>query len=827
MSSNEIEMRDTAAELQDTQVAFLERELAARDREIARLRENEERFRDFAESASDWLWELDEKLQFSYLSDSFERNFGWPAKHLLGKSKRAVYEQVILSGSEEEKANWRVHFADLEARRPFRDFVQRWISPHGDTVYIRNSGNPIFDASGAFRGYRGVASNITAQVEREQDALGAKNLLDSAVNTLSGTFVLWDADDRFVSCNDRFREINAGVADLLKPGTLYEEFLRVGVARGLYPEADGQGEPWVEERLERHRNPRGLFEVQRQDGLWILVDEQRMPDGGIASIATDVSDVKAKEEQLRRSAARYQLLMEHSPVGLTLFSQEEVGGQTTITRLLANQAMADLFGYVTPDEFLNADPRDSWADDETPEDVNQMLLRGEELENYEARRLRKDGSEFWISIYTRQIEIDGRQHIMSWNLDISSRKQAEAQLQESEARFRDFAETASDWLWETDAEGRFVYMTDPFFEKTGVPRDHVIGKTRNEVYAAYGANLSSQEKSKRKTHLTTTASQSSFNDLELEFPCVDGSTLHYQSNGRPIHSETGEFLGHRGTSVDISDRIEMQRVLQRSHDELEEMVTQRTKELAEAKTLAEQASEAKSVFLSTMSHELRTPLNAVLGFSQLLARENNLSPKSAVSVREIEKAGNHLLHLINEVLNLSRIEAGGMDLAFEEFDLAPLIDDALMAVSPSAAEKSVSMTFDPPGDQSITVWSDAARVTQILLNILSNAVKYNRDNGTVVVWIETGRNNNCWRVMIRDTGPGIADANRDGVFEPFNRLGMAHSGIEGTGIGLTLSRRIAEHMGAELDFSSVPGEGSTFWLELPATADEAQMRMSS
>ncbi|MCW8915115.1 MAG: ATP-binding protein [Magnetovibrio sp.] len=236
-----------------------------------------------------------------------------------------------------------------------------------------------------------------------------------------------------------------------------------------------------------------------------------------------------------------------------------------------------------------------------------------------------------------------------------------------------------------------------------------------------------------------------------------------------------------------------------------------------ARVAAEKASQAKTEFLSSMSHELRTPMNAVLGFAQLLQLNPQvpLHPKQADSVEQIIKAGNHLLELINEILDLSRIEAGRVNLSIENIDVHEVIDDCITYISPLAEQLGIALYAGVPRAGEMYVHADRTRFRQVLLNLLSNAVKYNNDNGEVRFSISKAVFGHI-RFIVSDTGPGIAKDKQEELFEPFSRLGAEATDIEGTGIGLTISRRLSELMGGGLGFTSKLGKGSEFWIDLPA-----------
>ena len=651
---------------------------------------------------------------------------------------------------------------------------------------------------------------------------------------------------------------------------------------------------------------------------------------------------KRRDEELRRSEQRFRILVEGSIQGLLVFVDDKP--------VFANQAMANILGHESPADILGMTSSSDFMHPSEVERVagyRQARLQGKAApEIYEFRAVRKDGSNVWLEACPTVAEWDGKSAIQTTFVDVSERKLAEAALSESEARFKDFAEVASDWYWQTDAEHRFKGYSVNDSEAAAANQDwsHMLGETR---FAQRLGDDTDDEKWQR--HRADLDAHRPIHNFVYKSEDGKGGYRHIRISGKPVYDAEGSFVGYRGTGsditearrrdeelrrseqrfrnlvegsiqglvvfldakpvfanqaaadmlgyddpddilrldsvnaylhpadiarltanrearmrgepapeivefravrkdgstvwfearptivswdgepaiqaacIDITERKKAEDALRRARDDLEIKVRERTQELreevAERKSVqdeATRANQAKSEFLSSMSHELRTPLNAILGFAQLLRdySDEPLSEEQSIHVEQILDGGKHLLGLINEVLDLSRVEAGRLNLSLESIDLAKIVSESLLLVQPQAEERGISLVIGAGIAAAKPVRADASRLKQVLLNILSNAVKYNHDNGTVTVDAAVGAAGTM-RVSITDTGLGIPVDKHEEVFRPFSRLGSEGPKVEGTGIGLTISRQLIEAMDGRLDFDSTPSAGCTFWLEVP------------
>jgi len=287
-------------------------------------------------------------------------------------------------------------------------------------------------------------------------------------------------------------------------------------------------------------------------------------------------------------------------------------------------------------------------------------------------------------------------------------------------------------------------------------------------------------------------------EYNIEHRCIwpDRSVRWLSEKGDVQRDETGKPIRMLGVVQDITDR------------------KQAEINLLKAKEEAERANRAKSEFLSRMSHELRTPMNAILGFAQLLQLDQGLTETQNRSIKEISKAGYHLLDLINEVLDLAKIEAGRLSVSVEVVELKEVFLDCMQLINPMAAQYQVSVHYNSDNCDTRQVQADKTRLKQVIINLCSNAIKYNRQNGTVTINCEILDAGHL-RIKVSDSGLGIDKKAQTNLFSAFNRLGAEATSIEGTGIGLVITKNLVELMQGKLGFESKLGHGSTFWVDLP------------
>jgi len=405
---------------------------------------------------------------------------------------------------------------------------------------------------------------------------------------------------------------------------------------------------------------------------------------------------------------------------------------------------------------------------------------------------RKDGTELPIEVSLSPLSTPDGQTVSAAIRDITERRRMEAAAKVAADRLASAVESIQDAFALFDRSDRLVLCNSVYRSLIGdsLPGP-VLGKPYVELLDAWMRDLTFADGVERERFRK---------DRLLR---------------RDNPTTTFDVRTRDGRSLRVSDRRTAEGGIVKTIWDLTSDVRS-AEELQEARAVAESASRAKSDFLSSMSHELRTPLNAVLGFAQLLRRDKKepLSTRHTERVDQILKGGEHLLRLIDDILDLSRIEAGGVSISTEPVGVGEVLAEVRTTLEPMAARQGIQVQIDAlPADVPM-VSVDRTRFAQILMNFGSNAIKYNRPAGNVTFTVETPGLERV-RVVVRDTGMGIAAENQDKLFQPFQRAGQETGPIEGTGIGLVITRRLAELMDGRVGFSSVVGEGSAFWVDVP------------
>ena len=412
------------------------------------------------------------------------------------------------------------------------------------------------------------------------------------------------------------------------------------------------------------------------------------------------------------------------------------------------------------------------------------------------------GDQCWHLVSERRTSDGG---VVIFGVDISEMKSAQAIGLESEQKFRDFASAAADWFWEADADHRISYVSENIHRLTGMRAPDVIGKRRDQTAAT------SDDPELWAPHLETLARREPFREFTFRRRLPGRPLLWTAISGVPHFTPDGQFAGYRGVGRNVTELVTARQALEGS----EAKARQLAHSAQEARIAAEAADSAKSEFLASMSHEFRTPLNAILGFGQLLTLEgqNTLSATQREYLVMIMQSGDHLLSLISEILDLASIEAGQLRMSMTALDPQDIAEDVVKTMQPVAAKSDIKLNFDAHLLEQ-RIKADPKRLKQILLNLVSNAIKYNKPNGTVDVRLSEA--DGIIRISVEDTGNGIAEELHSQIFAPFNRLGAERSGIEGAGIGLALCKRLVTMMGGEIGADSVLGAGSTFWVAFPS-----------
>jgi PAS domain S-box-containing protein len=477
----------------------------------------------------------------------------------------------------------------------------------------------------------------------------------------------------------------------------------------------------------------------------------------------------------------------------------------------ANDSFCRMMGY-SHEEIIGktAVELNFWASLGERDRMIQMLRNKTALHNYELRFRNKKGTERTALLSIETIDINGEACFLSISSDITDRQKAEAALREAEEKYRNIYENALNGIFQTAADGKYISANPALAD--------IYGYESPEELIAAQPNFQNQLYVDRNRREEFTSLMNEYDGILSNFESQvyrkDGSIIWISENCRAVCDEAGNLLYYEGFIKDItaSKQAEI--------------------EMQQAKEAAEAANKAKSTFLANMSHELRSPLNAVIGFAQVMIRSQTLSRENQEDVGIILRSGEHLLTLINQVLDLSKIEAGRTTIHEKNFDLYRLLDDLEDMFALKAEEKGLQLLFDRDSEVPHYICTDEVKLRQVLINLLNNAIKFTSEGGVSVHvrgGMKKGKTNSNSQVSgryalhfeVQDTGAGIAADEINQLFEAFVQTKTGKDAQEGTGLGLAISRQFVQLMGGEIAVSSEVGKGAIFQFDIQVHLVEA------
>ena len=524
----------------------------------------------------------------------------------------------------------------------------------------------------------------------------------------------------------------------------------------------------------------------------------------------DITEIKRSETALQLSEVKYHRLLQNM---MDAFVFVDMAGHIQEF----NSTFQSMLGYSEMElrqlTYEDLTPK-QWHEFEAQIIAEQILPYGYS-DVYEKEYRRRDKTVFPVELRTFLVMNEAGQPIGMWAIvrDITERKQAETALQASEERYRLVAENANDVIWTMRLNGRPMYVSPSVEKLLGYTVDEAMQLSMNEMLAPESRIVMEDEIAQA---VVCMQQRERFPDhrIEIEQICKDGSTTWVEVMLSGLYDKTGEFIGLLGVSRNINERKQAEIELLLYRNRLEELVQERTMALADALRQAQTANHAKSVFLANMSHELRTPLTAILGFSELLLRSKTMPAKDHEQVNIIFHSGEHLLSVINDILEFSKIEADKKEVDLCDVDLEEQLKDVASMMGTRAEAKRLHFCVEQSSRVPRFARTDPGKFRQILINLVGNAIKFT-PAGQVAIRLdaEASPNGHVLEIEVQDSGIGIASEEMERIFLPFEQFGEKMNG--GTGLGLALTNQYVQMLGGRISVDSEPGKGSCFRITLP------------
>ncbi len=767
------------------------RGLSERKRAQEALEKSEKWFSTTLESVGDAVIATDMNGAVTFMNSVAQSLTGWSQAEATGKAVDLVLNIV-------NKQTRRP--AENPVKKVFREGKVAGLADHtlllsknGREYDIEDSAAPILTDTGEGFGVVLVFRNITEKKRAEDETRRQKELLQLILGSIADGVVVADANGKFLLFNAAAEQVVGVGATDTTPDQWSDRY-------GTY--LPDTATPYPSNELPLVRAMRG----ENVDAVELFIRNAKVPDGRLLSITGrplrgedgtlrggvvvlhDITERKRAEEALRESEERYHLLFDSNPHPVWVYDSK------TLAILDVNRSAIRNYGY-SREEFLSLTIRDIRPQEDVPALQESAAKAPPDTERAGVwKHRKKDGTLIDVEITSHPLVYSGRDARLVVATDITERKQAEDALQASEERFRNVAETASDAIISADSRGNVVYFNRAAEKIFGYSASEASGQPLTLLMPERYRDL---HKRGLDLFLKTGEARVIGKTVELAGQRKDGTEFPLELS---LSSwKTQEDIFFTGILSDITNRRQAEEALQH------------------AKEGAERGSKFKDQFLSTMSHELRTPLNAVLGFSDLLADERYgpLNERQRRYIDHIHTGGKHLLSLISDILDLSKIEAGRIELAIESQRVEAVFGEVLSVMQPLAHKKS--QVLSKIAEASLVVRADATRFRQVLMNLLGNAIKFTPEGGRIEVAAHLVEGQ--VRVEVRDSGPGIPPEEQERIFEAFYRLRESGKKTEGTGLGLAITHRLVELHGGDLHLESQLGQGSCFYFSLPVGVD--------
>ena len=829
--------------------------------DITALRKSEERLKRSQLFANIGTWDWNISTGELYWSDRI-----WPLFGYEREVTETTYENFLAAVHPDDRNDVISAVNNCIENNSEYKIEHRVVWPDGSEHWVQESGDVVRCDEGNALHMLGVVQDIDerkiselALADRERELREAQKIArigNWKANTVNNEAVWSDEMYRIFGCENYF----------IKPSFEY-------VKKTVHPDDLKQFEESVDKLLKTGRHD-VVYRILLPDNSIRYVNELAETEKNelgelIAVVGTiqDVTDRIEAEKKLNETEERFSFAVEGAGDGVWDWDMQN-------NKMEFSKLLIEMLGYAEDDFIQHAD---TWFNRIHPDDLEdvksnlQDYLQGK-MSSYfiEYRLLCKEGGYTWVlcrgTIVSRDKDFNPLRMIcIHSNItervtlleSLNKQKSLVDRLHQSTTSFVEKADfnKAVDGMLKTAlllTDSDYGFMAELLCDEEGKQfiKTHAItniewnkvedGNSKdnlNEFEFHDLDNLFGDAIVSREVVMSNEISKDPrFKGLPYGHPSVNsfiGVPVFYGSDLVGMYGLANSKKGYNQETVDFLSPFNITYGAMIHSRRMMDMEALNRSEIIEAKEEAENANRAKSQFLSSMSHELRTPLNAIMGFSQLL-KMDDLSESQDDSVNEITKAGGHLLELINEVLDLAKIEAGRIELTMDSLIIEEVISESLLLVTPLAKNKNLNIslvkdgediTFDQMTKQRSGVLADHSRLRQVLLNLLSNAVKYNSENGQLIVSYKQTEDNQI-RISITDTGIGLTENQQNELFKSFNRLGAEQSEIEGSGIGLVITKNIVELMGGSIGVNSEKGTGSTFWIKLESTVLEDKLLAS-